>query len=237
MSVTTFVCRHAIPKVLLTDNGSNFVSKMFEDMCKLLKIKHIKTAVYRPQSNGQIERWHRSLSQYIRAYAEGELSRWCEWIPYALLTHNSTPHSATKYTPHELVYGFKLEIPSAIENVEKVEYNYDDYTNILRNRVIYATKMARENIIREKELRKEQYDKNINPINLQVGNMVWKIKEKKLHKFEDPYAGPYYVLGLPSEETCEIQVGRKTERVHRNKLKLYTGDEMETMKEAEEDME
>lgn len=160
--VTNFVCRHALPKILLTDNGSNFISQMFEGVCKLLKIKHIRTAVYRPQSNGQIERWHRSLAQYIRAYTENELTRWCEWLPYALFVHNTTPHSATKYTPHELVYGVKAEIPTNIKSVEKITYNYDDYANLLRNRIYHANKIARDNTMREKEQRKGEFDKTAN---------------------------------------------------------------------------
>jgi len=47
---------------------------------------------------------------------------WDEWVPYAVYVYNSTVHSTTKFTPFELVYGFKSEVPSALRETPTVQY-------------------------------------------------------------------------------------------------------------------
>jgi transposase InsO family protein len=44
--------------MILTDQGSNFVSEVFTNVCKFLKIKKVKTTAYHPQFNGVLERTH-----------------------------------------------------------------------------------------------------------------------------------------------------------------------------------
>jgi len=48
---------------LITDNGSQYVSKEFKSYLKEVGLQHIKTSVHYPQSNGKIERFHRSLEE------------------------------------------------------------------------------------------------------------------------------------------------------------------------------
>jgi transposase InsO family protein len=44
--------RFGAPKVVLSDQGSNFLSELFRDTCKLLRIKKINTTAFHPESNG-----------------------------------------------------------------------------------------------------------------------------------------------------------------------------------------
>jgi transposase InsO family protein len=48
---------------LITDNGSQFVSKDFTEFLKLVGLQHIRTSVNYPQSNGKIERYHRTIHE------------------------------------------------------------------------------------------------------------------------------------------------------------------------------
>lgn len=48
---------------IITDNGRQFVSKDFKRFIKLAGMSHVKTSPYYPQSNGKIERWHRTLKE------------------------------------------------------------------------------------------------------------------------------------------------------------------------------
>jgi transposase InsO family protein len=53
--VENFICHHGLPKSVLTDQGPDFMSKIFKECCKLLKINKINTTAYHPQSNGALE--------------------------------------------------------------------------------------------------------------------------------------------------------------------------------------
>lgn len=53
-------CPDTTPRII-SDNGGQFISKDFQEFMKFLELTHIKTSVAYPQSNGKLERFHRSL--------------------------------------------------------------------------------------------------------------------------------------------------------------------------------
>ena len=55
------VLKFGISQTVLTDQGSNFMSEVFVNVCKLLKIKKIKRTAYDPQTIGALERMHNCL--------------------------------------------------------------------------------------------------------------------------------------------------------------------------------
>jgi putative transposase len=52
--------RGAEPRVI-SDNGRQFIAKDFKEFIRFSGMTHVKTSPYYPQSNGKIERWHKSL--------------------------------------------------------------------------------------------------------------------------------------------------------------------------------
>jgi len=125
--VTKIVLEHGIPNKILTDQGTNFLSEIFKNTCKLLKIDKIQTTAYHPESNDALERSHCILSEYLRHYINKDQTDWDEWVPYAMFAYNTTPHTATSYTSFELTYGDQAELPTALTTPPKPTYNYDDY--------------------------------------------------------------------------------------------------------------
>ena len=52
---------------IISDNGPQFIARDFKEFIRLCGMTHVKTSPYYPQSNGKIERWHRSIkSECIR---------------------------------------------------------------------------------------------------------------------------------------------------------------------------
>ena len=66
------------------------------------------SSAYHSQSNGQIEVVNKSLEQYPRAFVGDKPRQWVEWLPLAEFLFNTNYHIATKFTPFEALYGFKL---------------------------------------------------------------------------------------------------------------------------------
>ncbi|GBP04328.1 Retrovirus-related Pol polyprotein from transposon 412 [Eumeta japonica] len=64
------VTKYGIPLKLVTDIGTNFTSKLFGSVCKLLRIKKQHITPYHPQANGSLERVHRPLADYLRSFAK-----------------------------------------------------------------------------------------------------------------------------------------------------------------------
>ena len=96
--VEEVVLKFGIPPMILTDQGCNFMSEVFTNVCKILKIKKIKCTAY-PQSNGNLERTHAVLFEYLRCFVLEDHSNWDKWLPYATFVFNATLHTAMGFTP------------------------------------------------------------------------------------------------------------------------------------------
>jgi len=123
--VLNVVLKFGAPAQILTDQGSNFLSDMFKNMSRMLRIRKKHTTTFHPESNGGLERSHRVLAEYLRHYLRKNQTDWDEWTPYAVYVYNTIVHAATAYTPFELVYGFRSGVPSALWETPNVQYSYD----------------------------------------------------------------------------------------------------------------
>jgi len=222
---TKIICEYGIPEIILTDQGTNFVSDIFKNTCKLLKISKIQTTAYHPQSNGALERSHRTLVEYIRHFINDEQSDWDEWVPYAMFAYNTTPHTATGFTPFELVYGRQAELPTTLSKAPAMHYNIEDYAQELKERIRAANKIARENVKIEKEKAKKQYDKRTHIAKFRVGDQVLlydeTVRRGRAKKLEALWIGPYVIIKKLSDVTYAVKKGRRTMQVHANRIKHY----------------
>lgn len=108
------------------------MSTLFDRAMKLLGIKHITTSSYQPESNGLLERQHKILKSIIRGYTNNDVTLWPEILPYAVFVINSSVNRSIGYSPHEMIYAYKLSLPSNLKRTPEPVYTYDDYLSELR---------------------------------------------------------------------------------------------------------
>ena len=72
--VERIICIFGIPSMIVTDQGSNFMSDLFVRICKLFRIEKIHTTTYHPESNGSLERTHKTLVTYLRCFIDSKLN-------------------------------------------------------------------------------------------------------------------------------------------------------------------
>lgn len=219
--VTSIVCRHGIPQSILTDQGSNLIGGMFKEVSRILKIKKLQTTPYHPQTNGALERSHRTLAEYLRSYVTKDLQGWDTWIPYAMFVYNTTPHSSTNYTPHELLYGFTVEIPHNLKNTPSVSYNYESYANELRARLQHSHELAKTYAMQSKQKSKIYYDRGAIRKTFKVGDKVLLKARTRANKFSPLWTGPHVITKINSTENSTIKIKNTEKRVHNNDLKFF----------------
>ena len=59
--VNEVIARFGIPNQIHSDQGKQFESKLFKELCQLLQIDKTRTTPYHPQSDGMVERFNRTL--------------------------------------------------------------------------------------------------------------------------------------------------------------------------------
>jgi len=222
--VRSVILRFGAPEVVLSDQGSNFLSELFRNTCKLLRIKKINTTAFHPESNGGLERGHRVLVEYLRHYVAEDQKDWDDWVPYATFVYNTTTHRATGYTPFELLFGHRARVPTSLHERPTPRYNYDDYVSELKSRMQTAHAVARDRLVEGKVRSKRDYDKGTVQLTLKVGDRVLlfdeNVRRGRSKKLGAKWIGPYVVLAVEGVNAT-IKRGRDTVKVHINRLKPF----------------
>jgi transposase InsO family protein/predicted aspartyl protease len=92
------------PRRLLTDNGSQYTSSVFDAMLISHGVVHVTTTTYNPRGDAIAERINRTLMNALKRTCE-EVTDWPLHLPAMVFAHNSTVSSGTLETPFELMLG------------------------------------------------------------------------------------------------------------------------------------
>lgn len=91
------ICRYNFPSRLISDNATSFTSQVIKELTRLILIRKIFTTAYHPQAN-LVERVHRTLNAYLRAFTSKNKDNWHEILKFATFAYNNTIHT-TIFSP------------------------------------------------------------------------------------------------------------------------------------------
>lgn len=111
-ALVSFMSIFGIPKVIQSDQGSNFMSKQFSRALRQLKARHNISSAYHPQSQGALERFHQTLKSLLRSYCVELGSDWEEGLPWLLLATREVVQESMGFSPNELVFGHSVRLLS-----------------------------------------------------------------------------------------------------------------------------
>ena len=106
--------RVGIPKEIISDQGSNFMSALLGEMYDFLYIKRIRTSPYHPQTDGLTERFNGILKSMLQKFVNKTGKDWDEYIPCLLFAYKEVPQESTRFTPFELLYGQRVREPQDV---------------------------------------------------------------------------------------------------------------------------
>ena len=104
----TWVCRFGTPKILTTDQGSQFEGRLFDSLTRVLGCEKRRTTAYHPACNGMIERVHRCLKSALMCYSDTD---WTRNLSSVLLGLRSYVREDTGASPAEFLFGTTLRLP------------------------------------------------------------------------------------------------------------------------------
>ena len=102
--VEHWVFKYGAPATLLSSDGSQLVAHFFRPVCNIIQVQNIFTTTYHPQTNGQVERFKRTLAAMLRCYVEENPGLWCLCASALCYAYNISVQSTTGTTPFDLVH-------------------------------------------------------------------------------------------------------------------------------------
>ena len=106
-----YLPQYGLPEAVLSDNGTEFCNTSVESLFRRYGIKHLKSSPYHPQSNGKIERFHRTLKATLKKFVTGRGSTWLEQVGPAFMAYRNTLHSSVGMSPFQALYGRVNRLP------------------------------------------------------------------------------------------------------------------------------
>ncbi len=227
--VEEFVCRFGVPARVHTDQGADFTSNLFHQVCELLDIKKTRTAPYRPCSDGFIERANRTIQQMLSVLVNEARDDWDDHLPYVMMAYRATAQESTKLSPNRLMLGREVALPLDImmgpppEAGPKCPVEYVEWVKAASTQ---AFDLARANLKVSAERQKRNYDADAGLPSFKVGDWVWHYYPPRAReKLGKPWRGPFLITERVSDVNVRVQASAtaRSQVVHVDSLKLYRG--------------
>ena len=222
----TFV---GLPKSVQSDQWSNFMSGIFQQVMHELGIKQYRSSAYHPESQGALERFHQTLKNMIRSYCFDTEKDWDEGFHLLLFAVRKSEQESLGFGPFELVFGHSVRGPLKLLKEkflsnDETPLNLQQYVSDFRNRLSRACEVARSNLKKSQGKMKARYDNHVIDRKFKPGDKVLALLPIPGRPLQAGYFGPYTIDKKTSDLNYIINTpGRRKNKqmCHVNMLKEY----------------
>ena len=228
-----FICRYGVPLHITCDRGGENNSELMKGLCQYLKVKmHF---CLRAQSNGLVERNHRSMKNILRGLVKDDPYQWDEQLPYAVLALNTAYHTSVGDTPFFLFHGRDATFPfSDVLQPQRIFYdtdsNYKSEVILRLNRAFESARRHSDEAHQANKARQKDPTKGV-----EIGDLVLlrdhQIERGPLASLQAKWTGPFRVLDRISDITIQIKpvyTNKRAQTVHINRLKpAFEGEKVD----------
>nr|XP_055035571.1 uncharacterized protein LOC129423357 [Misgurnus anguillicaudatus] len=217
-----------VPRQIHSDQGRCFESRLIQELCRLYGISKTRTTPYRPQGNGQCERFNRTMHDLLRTLPPEEKCHWPDHLAQVVYAYNTTEHQVTGHSPYVLMFGQEPHLPLDIilgldsQTQSEVDWVVDHKDNLER-----MFNKARARLKSAAEHRARLNDSKVSHEKLQEGQVVYQRAHniKGRNKIQDAWdATPYKVVRCPDEHGAVYSIvplegGGNLRHIHRCELR------------------
>ncbi|CAG2212110.1 unnamed protein product [Mytilus edulis] len=131
--VEEIIARFGVPSWIHSDQGRQYESRLFQEVCKVLDIKKTRTTPYHPQSDGMVERFNKILATMLSAYVQEHQRDWDKYILFVMMAYRASEHDTTGQTPNRLMFGrdsttpldILYEMPPSIKGIPQYKWAWE----------------------------------------------------------------------------------------------------------------
>ena len=253
--VEEVITRFGVPSIIHSDQGSQYESKLFSDVCELLGIQKTHTTPYHPQSDGMVERFNKTLCNMLSAYVQDNHRDWDTHLPYVMMAYRSAIQETTGCTQNRLMLGREVTtpldimhgLPSTSKHIPSNQWAWH-----LQEQMEEAHKFVNGHVQGEMKRQKRYHDSKLGWMKFIKGDRVYVFfsqrKAGTSSKFTSYWRGPFDITRKFSDFLYEVNCGYrgKTQTIHVDRLRLVkpqvlrgesaSGDKSETHSTLEVDL-
>ena len=217
-ALVPFFSHVGIPQEILTDCGTNFTSRLMEELYSLLGIHAIKTSPYHPQTDGLVERFNATMKSMLRKVIQKFDKQWDKALPYLMFAYREVPQESTGFSPFELLYGRKVRGPLDVlketwEAKTTTPESTVSYLMKVQDRLESMAKLARASDEAAKQTQKRWYDRNVRQRSFEPGDQVLVLMPAAHSKLEAQWQGPYTIAEKVTNVTYKIHTPEKKKKL------------------------
>ncbi|KAJ9522154.1 hypothetical protein QJQ45_005129 [Haematococcus lacustris] len=227
---------HGLPAEVLTDRGAHFNNKFWHAVKKLLGMKTNMSTAYRPQSDGQTERYNRVLEEMLRHYISPTQADWPDHLALAEFAVNNSWQESIHSTPFFLNTGQSPVTPGLRDLPDGGRCpSAHAFATWWKEGVAHA----RRHMADAQARYKRHADTGLKDVEFEVGTQVLlstrnlRIKTGKVRKFVPRYVGPFVVEAKINANAYKLTLPASMSRLHPvfhvSLLKKYSGSDVGIM--------
>ena len=114
--IDVWIASYGIPDSTLSDSGPQFASVLYQGVLELLGVRTNYATPSRPQTNGQVECFNKTLVRQLGHYVSENVVTWTRYVTLLVTAYNAQVHSSTGEAPFPFVCPRKLS-PVALERL------------------------------------------------------------------------------------------------------------------------
>jgi len=196
------ICRYGVPEEIITDQGSAFISDLFETLCYQLAVDKIFTCAYHPQGNGINERMHSTLYTILRSLTGKTSTAWTKQLPMALYVYRTTIHKAIGMSPHKALYGYNPK-HVALDNLPMEDYTpLDDRLQTL----LEIHRKCKQHLQSQQERRNMDYNEKRFTREYEPGDLVKLRIHERSSKLSPFWKGPFKIIRKVNPVNYEVDI-------------------------------
>ncbi|WVZ94041.1 hypothetical protein U9M48_039983 [Paspalum notatum var. saurae] len=198
--ISRIVCLHGVPKRIISDRGSQFTSRFWEQLHDSLDTKLRFNTAYYPQTDGQTERTNQILEDMLRACAIQYGTSWDKCLPYAEFSYNNSYQASLKKSPTPLFWNQTGEKqvfgPDIIRDAEQQLRIVQENLRVAQSRQRSYADVRRRDLSFKVD---DHVDLKVSPMRgIRRFNMKGKLAPR--------YIGPFKILEKKCEVACHLEL-------------------------------
>jgi hypothetical protein len=218
LGLSHIVRYHSILKTIISNGGSIFVARFWEQLRECLGTHLIRSSAYHPKTNGKTGWVNQIIEVMLRACVMMDGPKWDKHHPLAEFSYNNSYQERIKMSPFEALYGWPCRTPlSWSKSDERVIFGPDIVTKAEEK-----VKQIQANILATQSRQKSYADKRCSPLKFEVGDHVYlrvsPIKDVRRFdikgKLAPHYIDPYPIIDKYGSTSFQVELPAKLSGVY-----------------------